>query len=100
MSDDDEGRDELPFLFDPASHEGTEEAKRHRAEIREHNATHPRCAQCYNDLIDWEGRVEVDEDDEPLLDVVLVRGDLLCPRCWEALYCDPDKPRNQQWGSA
>jgi hypothetical protein len=37
----------LPFPFDPASCEGTnDEALRRRAEIREQNANRPCCVQC------------------------------------------------------
>jgi hypothetical protein len=65
---------------------------RRRAEIREGNATRPRCARCESDLIDCSSTAGVDEKAEELFGGEFVRGDLLCFWCWEELFSEPWEP--------
>jgi hypothetical protein len=87
----------LPFPFEPASCKGTD--SRRRSEIRDQNATHPRCAQCESDLVDWAGKCLVSTEEEQQCGGEFVRGDLLCVWCWQALF-HPDETGDWQWGHA
>jgi hypothetical protein len=91
----------LPFPFDPASCEGTnDEALRRRAEIREQNANRPCCVQCESDLVDWACKCVVSaEDEEQQCGGEFIRGDLLCVWCWQVLF-HLDEPGGWQWGHA
>jgi hypothetical protein len=73
---------------------------RRRAEIREQNATRPRCARCENELVDRSGACAISEKEEQQHGGEFVRGDLLCFWCWHAMFHEPDEAGGWQWGRA